>query len=359
MYSLNQLGFSEFFSQQLASLDTPGLVPARVSATSQSRFQLLGCSAPFGELSGRLRHELQGAERPTTGDWVAVEEHLTDGQVERAVIQAVLPRRTQLLRRAVRGGGAQVVAANVDVFFIVTSANQDFSPRRLERYVTAVWDSGARPVIVLNKLDLTESPADFIAEIEAATPGADVLAMSALSGAGLEQLQALLQPGLSFGFVGSSGVGKSSLVNCLQGQATQATLDLRDDGTGRHTTTRRELIPLPGGSVLIDTPGMREFGVVATEDSLDTTFSDIAELAAQCRFHDCTHTTEPGCAVSLAAEAGTLGAERLAAYRKLQREAAAFERRSDPAQMNNAKRHWKTIHKQMRQFDKSNPGRRK
>ncbi|MCA9644205.1 MAG: ribosome small subunit-dependent GTPase A [Polyangiaceae bacterium] len=278
---------------------------------------------------------------------------MLDVQGEHATIQAVLPRRTALVRRAVRGGGEQLVAANVDVFFIVTSANEDFSPRRLERYVTAVWDSGARPVIVLNKVDLTEDLPDFVGQIAAVAPGVAFLSLSALEGTGLEALEALLAPGVTFGFIGSSGVGKSSLVNRLQGKSTQVVAEIRDDGTGRHATTRRELIPLANGSVLIDTPGMREFGVVADDASLDAAFADIAELATRCRFPDCRHESEPGCGVLAAEESGELASERLQSYRKLLREAAAFERRHSPEQMSNAKRRWKTIHKQMRHFDKS------
>lgn len=348
MFSLEQLGFSGFFAAQAAEYAADGWIPARVSAAAQSRFHVLGCDAPLAELSGRLRHELSGAQRPNTGDWV-----MLDVQGEHATIQAVLPRRTALVRRAVRGGGEQLVAANVDVFFIVTSANEDFSPRRLERYVTAVWDSGARPVIVLNKVDLTEDLPDFVGQIAAVAPGVAFLSLSALEGTGLEALEALLAPGVTFGFIGSSGVGKSSLVNRLQGKSTQVVAEIRDDGTGRHATTRRELIPLANGSVLIDTPGMREFGVVADDASLDAAFADIAELATRCRFPDCRHESEPGCGVLAAEESGELASERLQSYRKLLREAAAFERRHSPEQMSNAKRRWKTIHKQMRHFDKS------
>ncbi|MEZ4376578.1 MAG: ribosome small subunit-dependent GTPase A [Polyangiaceae bacterium] len=348
MFSLEQLGFSDFFAAQAAEYATRGWIPARVSAASQSRFHLLGCDAELAELSGRLRHELSGVDRPNTGDWVMLEV-----RGERATIQAVLPRRTALVRRAVRGGGEQLVAANVDVFFIVTSANQDFSPRRLERYVTAVWDSGARPVVVLNKVDLTEAPRDYVEQIEAVAPAVEVFSLSALQGTGLEALEAALAPGLTFGFVGSSGVGKSSLVNRLQGEATQVIAEIRDDGTGRHATTRRELVPLTNGSVLIDTPGMREFGVVADEASLDAAFADIADLATRCRFPDCRHESEPGCGVLAAEASGELAIERLKSYRKLLREAAAFERRHSPEQQSNAKRRWKTINKQMKHFDKS------
>ncbi|MEZ4230221.1 MAG: ribosome small subunit-dependent GTPase A [Polyangiaceae bacterium] len=348
VYSLEQLGFSGFFAAQAAEFSTQGWIPARVSAASQSRFHLLGCEVQLAELSGRLRHELSGPQRPNTGDWVMLEV-----QGERATIQRVLPRRTALVRRAVRGGGEQLVAANVDVFFIVTSANEDFSPRRLERYVTAVWDSGARPVVALNKVDLTPDPGEYVRAVESACPGVDVLCLSALDGTGIEALESVLAPGLTFGFVGSSGVGKSSLVNRLQGHETQITLQIRDDGTGRHATTRRELIPLSNGSVLVDTPGMREFGVVADEASLDAAFADIAELGASCHFQDCKHESEPGCAVLAAEQSGELPSERLQSYRKLLRETAAFERRQSPEQMSNAKRRWKSIHKQMRSFDKS------
>lgn len=359
MLPLDRLGFHPFFAAQLELLpDAADLRPARVIADSGGIYELAGCRAPLGELSGRLRHTARPADRPTTGDWVAV-----DDSADRAVIHHVLDRRTLLRRRAAGSDSLpQLVAANVDVFFIVTSANRDLSPRRIERYLTAVWDSGARPVIVLNKIDLVTDLVDDAAAmrqaIEEVAAGVPVISASAHAGTGLDELRDQLAVGVTIGFIGSSGVGKSSLINRLLGHDAHATNDTRADGKGRHTTTRRELIVLPDGGILIDTPGMRELGLIADDAALEATFSDIARLAEQCRFRDCTHHNEPGCAVQAAAEAGTLAQERVHSHHKLRNELAAAEARRDPVLAANTKRRWKTIHKEIRAFSKSNHKRR-
>ena len=344
---LQELGYGPFFSGQMELLDDGvELAPARVVADSGGLVHLGGCGAELGELPGGLD------ERPTTGDWVAVE--LVDGG-ERAVVRHVLERRTVLRRRSAgQTGRAQVVAANVDRFFVVTSANRDLNPRRIERYLAAVWDGGATPVVVLNKIDLVDDPSELLATIESVAPGVDVVGPSAEPGEGPDGLRAHLAPGRTVGFVGSSGVGKSSLINRLRGEGAgaSATQDIRDDGKGRHTTTRRELVVLPDGGVLIDTPGMREFGVVSDAGGLDTVFEEVARWAESCRFRDCEHEGEPGCAVQGAVDAGKLSAERVASYGKLRREAAAAEARRDPVLGANVKRKWKSITKQMRGFSK-------
>ncbi|TDL58334.1 ribosome small subunit-dependent GTPase A [Paenibacillus dendritiformis] len=243
----------------------------------------------------------------------------------RATIAGVLPRRS-LFARKVAGNRpeAQVVAANADVALLVTSMTLDFEPRRLERYAALAWDSGAVPCIVLTKSDAADDAGDFIAQAELAAPGTDVFAVSALTGDGLERLRARLAPGTTVVLVGSSGVGKSTLANALAGGERMATQEVRaGDGKGRHTTTHRELLPLEGGAWLIDTPGMREVGMTAADhDGLSSAFEDIEALAAACRFHDCSHSQEPGCAVNAAIASGELEAGRLASYRKLLREEA-------------------------------------
>jgi ribosome biogenesis GTPase len=349
--SLESLGYSDFFSTHFASLGGDDLVPARIASEGRGIYSLLGCAAALGELRGRLRHELEPAQWPVAGDWVAV----ADGE-DKAIIHHVLERRTAMFRRAAGSeGSVQVVAANVDLFFVVTSANRDFNLRRLERYMTAVWDSGATPVIVLNKIDLGRNVEEMAEKIETVGMGVPVVRVSALTGAGLEDLSAHIESGKTVGLVGSSGVGKSSLVNRLIGREVQAVQGLRKDGKGRHATSRRELIELPGGGMLLDTPGMRELGLVEDSGGMDSAFADVAELAVNCRFRNCAHDGEPGCAVESALEAGTLDDERLAAYRKLRREIEAAERRSDPVHAERPKRRWKSIAKAIRERTKVDP----
>jgi ribosome biogenesis GTPase len=349
---LEELGFGPYFATQLDSLERtrPGLVPARIAADGAGIYHLLGSQARLGELSGRLRHELSGIDRPAVGDWVAVAD-----DAERAVIHHVLRRRTALIRRAAdTEASAQMIAANVDVFCLVTSANRDLNPRRIERYLTAVWESGANPVVVLNKVDLVDDLTPLRQAISAVTLGVPVVELSALTGTGIDMLRGHVGRGTTVGFIGSSGVGKSSLINRLVGREVQHVSDIReDDARGRHTTTRRELVLLPGGGVLIDTPGMRELGLIEDDGGLDATFADIAEIARACRFNDCLHESEPGCAVQAALDARTLDANRLESYRKLQREIAAIERRRDPILAANERRRWKTIHKELRAREKA------
>ena len=351
MTTLASLGFDDFFASQLKRLGDPQYVPARVIAEGQSSFHLAGCRAPLGDLSGKLLGSLTKSERPVVGDWVAV----IDGK-DRASIQRVLERRSTLLRRAAGTlAEPQVIAVNVDVFFVVTAVNREFNERRLERYVAAVWNSGAEPVVVLNKVDL-ESDLDALLEaIDRAAIGVPVVRASAATGAGVEELRAYIAPGKTVGFIGSSGVGKSSLTNRLLGREVQAVGGLRNDERGRHTTTARQLVELPGGGVLIDTPGMRELGLLDDIGGVETSFADIAAFAERCRFRDCAHESEPGCAVLAAVAGGELPAERLASYRKLLAEIAAAERKRNPVLAGRSKARWKEIHRAMRARAKVDP----
>jgi ribosome biogenesis GTPase / thiamine phosphate phosphatase len=350
--ALDELGFGPYFATQLEPLEQTraGLVPARIAADGAGIYHLLGSQARLGELSGRLRHELSGIDRPAVGDWVAIAD-----DAERAVIHHVLRRRTTMIRRAAdTDATAQMIAANVDVFCLVTSANRDLNPRRIERYLTAVWESGANPVVVLNKVDLVDDVMPLTQAIGSVTLGVPIVEVSALTGVGLNTLREHVGRGATVGFIGSSGVGKSSLINRLVGCDVQHVNDIReDDARGRHTTTRRELVLLPGGGVLIDTPGMRELGLIEDDGGIDAAFADIAEIAQACRFNDCRHESEPGCAVQAALYSGTLDANRLQSYRKLQREIAASERRRDPILTANERRRWKTIHKELRAREKA------
>ncbi len=279
-------------------------------------------------LSGRVRHEAREAGHPAAGDWVALSAKVGEGT---ATIHAVLPRRTAFVRRAADSVQTlQVIAANIDVVFVVTSMNADLNPRRLERFLAAAWQSGARPVVVLTKADLCERSEGQAAEIGTLAAGCPVLAVSAHQGLGLGGLMDHIKPGETCVLIGSSGVGKSTLVNVLLGEERMATQDIRaTDARGRHTTSHRQLILLPGGGLLIDTPGIREVGLIDADAGLSTVFDDIERLAEDCRFRDCGHTTEPGCAVRDALDGGRLDADRWAHFQKLGRELAALDLTKD------------------------------
>ena len=346
-------GYRPADSAAFVHLARPDLAPARVITDLGARLEVVDASGAvrLAHLSGRLRH----GERPTVGDWVAV---ASDGGLDDAVIVNLLPRRTRLVRRvAGRRADEQIVAANVDTFFVVTSANRDANVRRLERYLTAVWDGGAAPVLVVNKAELCTSDelAATLDELAATAPGVAIVAVSAHTGAGFDALDAYLRPGDTVALIGSSGVGKSSLINRLLGHAQQDVRAIDDNDRGRHATTRRQLFALPSGGLVIDTPGMRELGLVDGGTGLDETFAEVTELAADCRFRDCQHRGEPGCAVDAAIARGTLDPARRDGLHKLAREVAAIERLRDPALAREHRGRWKAIHKSMRARAKIDP----
>ena len=292
----------------------------------------------WAEVSGKLR-EVADAEGeaawPAVGDWVAAE--IVGG--ERAILHWVLPRRGVFSRKAPgKRVEPQVIAANVDMAFLVAALDMDFSPRRLERYLAQCWDAGVSPVIVLNKADECDDVAALIEEAERVAIGVPVLGLSARTGAGMEALEALLSPGMTIVLLGSSGVGKSTLVNRLLSREVQPTRPTREaDSKGRHTTTARQLFRLPGGALLMDTPGLREFALWNVDSGLVETFADIEELARDCRFGDCRHEGEPGCAVRVAIEGGTLDEARVENRKKLEREQEFQRRKSDPEAMHEYK----------------------
>jgi ribosome biogenesis GTPase / thiamine phosphate phosphatase len=324
--NLADLGWDAFFADAFEPYNREDLVPGRVAARHHGPCELLTEQGALGGLpAGRLaEHEL-----PAVGDWVAARPLAGE---QKALIEAVLPRRSAFTRKeAWRRTSEQVVAANVDVVFLVSAFGLDVNPRRIERYLTAAWESGAEPVIVLNKADLAADPAAEATPVEGVACGVPVLAVSATADDGLDALEARLGRGRTGALLGSSGVGKSTIVNVLCGREVLATGPVReDDQRGRHTTSHRELVPLPGGrGLLLDTPGMRELQLWADEETLDTTFADVADLAAECRFHDCSHEREPDCAIQAALADGSLAAERWASFRKLQRELRALAIRQD------------------------------
>jgi ribosome biogenesis GTPase len=288
--------------------------PARVAAQHRGGYDVL---TEGGErrasLTGRLRHEAaSAAELPAVGDWVALREE---------TIQAVLPRRSAFSRKAAWAPTEeQVLAANLDAIFVVSGLDADLNLRRLERYLTLAWESGATPVLVLTKADLCEDVDAALFEVEQVAVGVAAHAVSNVSGAGIDELVPYLAPARTVALLGSSGVGKSTLANRLAGEELQATHEIREDGRGRHTTTSRQLIHLPGGALLVDTPGLREVQLWDADEGINEAFADVDELAAGCRFNDCAHLHEPGCAVQAAIDEGRLPRERLQSYRLLQRE---------------------------------------
>ncbi len=319
--TLSQAGWDPAWHELLRQLADSALQPARVLREDRTLWLVLTAHGVVpAEATGLLlRGMLDRHDRPAAGDWLAI---TMPAQSPHALIHAILPRRSCLVRRAAGTSNAdQIIAANVDTVFVVCGLDGDFNLRRIERYLALVHDGGAEPVIVLNKCDTCSEAELRSAEVVAIAGAVPVLLTSAATGAGLEALRSHLRPGATAALIGSSGTGKSSLANRLLEEASQETGEVRaDDSRGRHTTTSRELLPLPGGGVLLDTPGMRELHLAVDEASIDASFDDIARLAASCRFSDCTHAGEPGCAVVAAMQDGTLPAGRLAGFRKLKRE---------------------------------------
>ena len=343
---IKELGWDSFFQEHFQSMKVLGSVPARVISESKGSYQV---HSQYGELiakiSGKMRYHA-GAENqyPTVGDWVIVKPLVKE---QKGTIHAVLPRKSKFSRKiAGERTEEQVVSANVDTVFIVSGLDggRNFNLRRIERYLTLAWSSGATPVIILNKVDLCPDVDVFVRNVEAIAPGISIHPVSAKERIGLDELRNYLARGNTVAFLGSSGVGKSALINALLGVEKQKIGEVRDDDRmGRHTTSRRELILLPSGGMVIDTPGMREIQIWAGDDDLQGVFSDIEVLAKRCRFSDCSHNAESGCAVRAAIDHGDLDPARLESYRKLQNELTYLASREEHSTRLYEKAKWKKI----------------
>jgi ribosome biogenesis GTPase / thiamine phosphate phosphatase len=348
--SIEELGWDDYFQAHWSETGNEGRVPARIVSQHRGLWRVAGdFEECWAEASGALRTAGEnGADWPAVGDWVSAE--LRRGQ-SAAIIQRVLPRRSRFVRKAAgKQLAAQVIAANIDLAAIVAGLDGDFNARRIERYVAQCWASGARPVVVLNKADVCAAHALFAAEIERIAIGVQVFVVSAKMGEGMEALERTFARGQTMVLLGSSGAGKSTLVNRLMREDRQATNPVREkDRRGRHTTTSRQLFLLPCGALIVDTPGLRELQLWNAGEGLSQTFSDIDELACECRFRDCMHTSEPGCAVQAALASGKLDAARLESKRKLEREQQFLERKVDPEVRHAAKLHIRTVMRQVRQ----------
>ncbi len=354
--TLEDLGWNPFFQKHFQTLKSPDSVPARVISESKGSFQV--CSR-YGELaakiSGKMRYHA-GEEKlyPSVGDWVVVKPLINE---QKAVIHAVLPRKSKFSRKvAGERTEEQIVSANIDTVFIVSGLDggRNLNLRRIERYLTLASNSGATPVIVLNKVDLCPDVNIYVRSVEAIAPGIPIYSVSAKEQIGLDALKQYLTKGNTAAFLGSSGVGKSALINSLLGVEKQETGEVRDDDRmGRHTTTKRELILLPDGGIVIDTPGMREIQMWAGEEDLQGAFQDIEALAKQCRFSDCSHNVESGCAVKAAIHRGELDPTRLESYRKLQNELKYLASKEEQSTRLYEKLKWKKIAKWSKELKNS------
>jgi ribosome biogenesis GTPase len=351
---LDNLGWEPYFEQHFKGHKDAGLIPARIAQEHKLNYMVF-CA--IGELkarvSGRFQHEARGLfDFPSVGDWVAIAPLVNE---KKATIHARLPRKSSFSRK-VKGAATeeQIVAANIDTLLIVSGLDHDFNIRRIERYLTLAWDSGAAPVLVLNKVDLCPDIHTRITKVRMIAFDTPIHPVSAIENRGLDQLQTHFRQGKTAALVGSSGVGKSTIINSLLGKERQITKDVRaSDGRGRHATTMRELILLPAGGIIIDNPGMRELQLWADEDSLTSSFGDVEELAANCHFSDCSHSREPGCAVQAAIENGDLGPARFQSYLKLQKELKHLATKQDWKAREEERQKWRKIAMASRQLKKN------
>ncbi len=342
--NLQILGWNSFFEESFEEYKQQGFEVARVSLEHKRLYRVLSERGELlAEVSGKLRFQaLERQDFPAVGDWVVISARPHE---QKATIHGILPRKSKFSRKTAGGTSEeQIVAANVDTIFLVNALNADFNLRRIERYVVTSWESGANPVIILSKADLCDDVQEKIGQVETVAFGVPIHAISAEQNIGLEQLTPYLCEGKTIALLGSSGVGKSTITNSLLGQVKQEVQTIREgDDRGRHTTTHRELIVLDSGGILIDTPGMRELQLWDANEGLHQSFADIEELFENCRFRDCSHTKEPGCAVQGAISEGKLDKGRYASYVKLQKELAFLERKGNRRAALSEKAKWKQI----------------
>jgi ribosome biogenesis GTPase len=341
---LKTLGWQPFFADHFTPYAEQGFIAGRVALEHKHLYRIYTEHGELlGEIAGKVRYQAIGREDyPAVGDWVVLSPRLDE---KKATIHAILPRKSKFSRKvAGTTTEEQIVAVNVDTIFLVNALNNDFNLRRLERYLILAWESGANPVIVLSKADLCDDVAARVAEVESVAFGVPVHVISAEQNLGMEALNPYIQEGQTVALLGSSGVGKSTLINRICGEEKQRVNDIRKgDDRGKHTTTHRELIVLPQGGLMIDTPGMRELQLWEADEGFRDAFEDIETLAASCQFRDCRHEREPGCAVKQALHNGTLAKERYVNYQKLQRELAYLARKDDIRAQLAEKERWKKI----------------
>jgi ribosome biogenesis GTPase len=342
--NLKSLGYNQTFEESFKEYEDLSLIPGRISIEHKGLYRVLTENGELlGEITGKIRFNAEGRQDfPAVGDWVAVQAIPSEGK---AYIHRILPRKSKFSRKAAGvTTDEQIVATNVDTVFLVNALNQDFNLRRLERYLLMAWESGAAPVIVLSKADLCEDVQSIMDEVESIAFGVPIFAVSSETGMGLDALSDFIKEGQTVALLGSSGVGKSTLANKLFGSEVLKTNEIREeDGKGKHTTTHRELLVLESGGILIDTPGMRELQLWEGDSSLSQSFQDVETFAQECRFRDCSHNNEPGCAVQSAIETGDLDEDRYNSYLKLQREMAYFARKEDQKLALAERAKWKKI----------------
>ena len=318
LINIKKYGFSKSFSNGI--LQDNQLTPARILSQEKGFYRIISDKGKkLAEVSGKFQFQTTvSSDYPAVGDFVLVNWNESGNS---AIIESLLPQKSAFIRKAAGGSQQeQVVAANIDIVFLCMALNNDFNLRRMERYISIAWDSGAMPVVVLTKSDLCDDLEQKLAEVSTIAFGVDVLVTTSTEENGYEELLPYISEGKTIAFIGSSGVGKSTLINRLLGKELLKTNGLRNDDKGRHTTTHRELFLLPSGGMVIDTPGMREFGMWDNDTGIERTFMDIEELAAQCKFRNCTHTNEPGCAIQKALTTGKLEINRWQSYQKLKAE---------------------------------------
>ncbi|MHB9036934.1 MAG: ribosome small subunit-dependent GTPase A [Armatimonadota bacterium] len=351
--SLEDLGYNSVFAECFDRLALEDFSPARVTLEHRGLYTVLTeCGEMAAVPTGRMYYDADEGGLPVVGDWVAA--RILDETPPKAIIHSILPRKSMFSRKEAGDRvREQPIASNIDTVFIVVGLDNNFSVRRIERYLTLAWESGAEPVVLLTKSDLCEDVEAVLDQSRRSASGAPVHAVSAVCGVGLDLLSGYLAKGRTVALLGSSGVGKSTVINYLLGNETQRVQEVRDaDSRGRHTTTHRQLFVLPNGGLVIDTPGMRELQLWNAENGLAETFVEIEELARGCRFTDCRHADEPGCKVVQALNDGTLDPARFANYVKMQNELKYLERKQDVGAVAAERQKWKSIHKQIRNLDK-------